>query len=505
MKRILRREHALDGIKAQEFYNNYIFGDLFFNYPDLFNVTPYYIPKGDAGVRQFYFLEAPLRLLYYSLGFYFLELSQDIRTQLAIIHRRSSIYTYYGANIRLDSPQKSQIHYQEDYQEFTRKIRRTVRQQVKDHKVAILHLDIQDFFRSISHSSLVEILDNQALPESKFRLNYDENVKLSIRDILFFIMDRHEGLPLCRQNIVSNLLSHLFLYPLDDFIREIKIDIAPSLTFHRYVDDMFLTIQFPLTESNGNIGTAMLDISTRIGYFLSSNLNLCLNPLKTRLDIISSEDEMDGLIERSQLVSFYEPLPEDGGESPHETLSRAILVLKSMKDKFAERGFVGRIATNDELALKQCFQNSVNHYTLSQQAQIQLEDVFQNWYPALMPKSIRVLIFLISRTPNALSNLLSYINQNLSNNLSLSLTTLHIAEHLMLIEEYNGEFDDAIANLLLRSSDSYVKLLGRLVHSTTPESDRYIQVEDECLKANESLMKQLGMVFLPSKTKLKSQ
>ncbi|MBE9166505.1 hypothetical protein IQ238_02775 [Pleurocapsales cyanobacterium LEGE 06147] len=402
---ILRRENALDKIAPRQFYNNYIRNDLCFNYPGLFRVTPYYVPKGDGGVRQFHFLEAPLRIIYYALGFYFLELTREIRRQLASIHRDSSIYTYYGANIRLDEPQKSQIYYQEDYQEFTRNIRRIVRRQAQTHKVAVLHIDIQDFFRSIAHSNLVQIFDAQAMPESQFCLRYNEHTKLAIRDILFFIMHRSEGLPLSQQNIVSNLLSHLFLYPLDNFIREIQIDIAPSLTFHRYVDDMFLTVQFPLTETNENIGTTMLDISTNIGAFLSSNLHLCLNPLKTRLDIIASEDRVDKLIERSRLVSFYEPLPEEGGESPQNTLNRAILVLNSMKEKFREYGFVEKIATNDDLALKQCFQSAVIHYTRSEQAQRQLEAVFQDWYPALMPKSIRVLVFLISRVPNALNNL----------------------------------------------------------------------------------------------------
>ena len=369
-----------------EFYNNYIRNDLCFNYPSLFRVTPYYVPKGDGGVRQFHFLEAPLRILYYALGFYFLELTREIRTQLTTIQRNSSIYTYYGAAIRLDEPRISQIYYQEDYQEFTRNIRRTVRRQAQKYKVAVLHIDIQDFFRSIAHSKLVQVLANQSIPESQLRLRYDERTKLTVRDILFLIMHRHEGLPLSQQNIVSNLLSHLFLYPLDNFIREIQIENQPSLTFHRYVDDMFITIQFPLTDTNESIGTTMLDISTNIGAFLSSNLDLCLNPLKTRLDIIESEDQIDELIESSRLVSFYQPLPEEGGESPQDTLNRAITVLNEMKRRFRERGFVKNIATNDDLALKQCFQRAVIHYTRSEQAQRQLETVFRDWYPALMPK-----------------------------------------------------------------------------------------------------------------------
>lgn len=497
---ILRRENALANIEPGEFYNNYIRNDLCFNYPSLFRVTPYYIPKGDGGVRQFHFLEAPLTILYYALGFYFLELTQETRIQLATIHRNSFIYTYYGANINLNQPQSSQIYYQEDYQEFTRYIRRTVRRQAQGYKVAVLHLDIQDFFRSIAHANLVQVLDTQSIPESQLRLRYDECTKLTVREVLFLIMHRHEGLPLSRQNIVSNLLSHLFLHPLDNFIREIQIETTPSLTFHRYVDDMFITVQFPLTETNENIGTTMLDISTNIGAFLSSKLDLYLNPLKTRLDIIQSEDEVDELIERSHLVSFYQPLPEEGGESPQDTLNRAITILNRMKERFRERGFVENIATNDDLALKQCFQRAVIHYTQSEQAQRQLETVFQDWYPALMPKSIRVLVFLISRVPDALSNLLNHIRDNLIIS-SPSLTTVHLAEHLMLIEEYNNELDDVVAQNLSISSDSdpYITLIGRLVNPSSPISNCYIQIRDECLRTNEILMKQVRCAIIAEK------
>ncbi len=341
----------------------------------------------------------------------------------------------------------------------------------------------------------MQVLAEQALPESRLGLRYDEHTRLTIREILFLIMQRPEGLPISQQNIVSNLLSHLFLYPLDCCIREIQMEIAPSLTFHRYVDDMFLTVQFPNTEANENIGTRMLDISTRIGEHLSSNLGLSLNPLKTRLDILTSKDEADDLIERSRLVSFYRPLPEEGGEPPQETLNRAILVLSSLREKFRDRGYVERIATNDDLALKQCFQKAVVHYTRSDQAQQQLEVVFQDWHPALMPKSIKVLVFLISRVPTALNTLFIYICEGLRNP-QPSLTTVHLAENLMLIEEYNGEFNNELSHLLQTSFNPYIHLLGRLVNPLTPSRNRYINIEDRCLQANKSLMQQVRRTII---------
>lgn len=393
---------------------------------------------------------------------------------------------------------KSDIDYRKDYQQFTSKIRKTVRAAIKDSKVAVLHLDIQDFFNSIDHSHLTQVLCEQALPKSRLRLHYnDEQTKWTIREILFLIMQRSEGLPISQNNIISNLLSHLFLYPLDCCIREIQMEVGLSLplTYHRYVDDMFITIKFPKIEDNQNIGTKMLDISTRIGEYLSSNLALSLNPLKTRLDIISSEDEVDSLIERSRLVSFYQPPPDEGGELPQNTLNRAILILKKLKTDYKEKGYVSRLATNDDLALKQCFQQAVSHYTKKIEVGKELEQVFKDWQPALIPKSIKVLIFLISRAPNALAVLITHVHDNLSSP-HPSLTTLHLAENLMLIDQYQNEFDDIIVNLYKESPNSYTHLLSRLIRPDFPSKERYINIEDCELKSNSSMTYQIRRAFI---------
>jgi Reverse transcriptase (RNA-dependent DNA polymerase) len=476
---IIRRENSLDAITPEDFYNSYIKNDICFNYPHLFSSISYSVPKGDGGVRKFHFLETHLRILYYSLGFYFIDLTKDVRTELKGIQHRSFIYTHYGADINLASLGKSDIDYKKDYQKFTGKIRKTARNAIKDGKVAVLHLDIQDFFHSIEHSLLTQMLREQALPEAQLRLQYNEQTRLIIREVLFLIMQSSEGLPISQHNIISNLLSHLFLHHLDCYIREIQLELGSSslLTYHRYVDDIFITIKFSIEESNQNIGTQMLDISTRIGEYLSTSLGLSLNPLKTRLDIISSEDEVNSLIERSRLVSFYQPLPDEGGEPPQQILSRAVEILTKLKDEYKEKGYVSRLATNDDLALKQCFQNAVIKYTDIEDVKKKLEKVLQDFPPALIPKSMKVLVFLISRVPIVLNSLIEHVSANLCN-LRPSLTTLYLAENLMLIEHYQKELDEKIIEIHTKYSNSYIHLLRRLVSPNKPSINRYINIEN---------------------------
>jgi hypothetical protein len=171
---IIRRENSLNAITPEEFYISYIENDICFNYPHLFSSISYSVPKGDGGVRKFHFLETHLRILYYSLGFYFIDLTKGIRSDLTGIRDRSFIYTHYGAEINSNSLDKSDIDYKKDYHRFTSKIRKTARDAIKNGKVAILHLDIQNFFHSIEHSLLTQILGEQSLPEAQLRLHYNE-------------------------------------------------------------------------------------------------------------------------------------------------------------------------------------------------------------------------------------------------------------------------------------------------------------------------------------------
>ena len=268
-----------------------------------------------------------------------------------------------------------------------------------------------------------------------------------------------------------------------------------SISFHRYIDDMFLIIQFSETATNEDIGTKMLDISTLIGEYLSNNLGLNLNPLKTRFDIVASESEVDDLIERSRLVSFYHPLPENGSESPKETFNRAIKVLKSLKEQFKTKGYTHRITSNDDLALKQCFKKSVVNYMNSEDAQQQLKIVFQDWHPVLLSKNIKILVFLISRVPDVLDTFMIHVSEYLKNP-SPSLLFIHLAEHLMLIEEYDGELDDIINNLVQTTSNSYISLLGRLLHPVSPCATSYISIEDDCLRKHGSIMLQVRLTII---------
>jgi hypothetical protein len=104
---------------------------------------------------------------------------------------------------------------------------------------------------------------------------------------------------------------------------------------------------------------------------------------------------------------------------------------------------------------------------------------------------MKVLIFLISRVPIVLTSLIEYVSINLCN-LPPSLTTLYLAENLMLIEQYQKELDEKIINLHKKSStSSYIYLLHRLVIPNAPSDDRYISINNRDLEEYSNIMYQV--------------
>ena len=74
----------------------------------------------------------------------------------------------------------------------------------------------------------------------------------------------------------------------------------------------------------------------------------------------------------------------------------------------------------------------------------------------------------------------------------------------MLIEEYNNELDDVVAQHSSISSNPYITLIGRLVNPSFPISNCYIQIHDECLRTNATLMKQVRCGVIAEKLSIYS-
>jgi hypothetical protein len=469
---VFREEEAMQQLDPTEIFETFITNERFYNCPSLFGAIHYVVPKGDGGVRNYHFLEPRLRLLYYALGYYILDLTWKGRQVVRNRQPKHGIHTSYGARISLKSPESSDIYYQEHFQSFNKRIRRALLKGVDQGIAALLHIDIQDFYGSLSHSVICRSISDQSLPKDQLKFRHDEATASSIRKLLLWIMGEPKGLPLSRQNIVSNFISHLVLAPVDSLARNYQLGNSSGMSFHRYVDDMFFVVPYESGASMEKVGTEMLRLATHFGEFIANELGLVLNPLKTRIEIAETEMEATEIIEKTRRTSFYEPPPEEGGETPQETLEKAIEVIVELKNDFKLKGKPLSFDSRADQTLKSCFRKDVTQYVDSGDAKMKLEDAFENWSPILTSKSVRVLIFLILKSPEALSNIISHVNRSLKT--SPSIVELHLAEHLMVCEAYSGELNETLLGLKNRDDGPYAILLRRMIAGGAPERNEFL-------------------------------
>lgn len=150
-------------------------------------------------------------------------------------------------------------------------IRRVSRNNWKD--AWVLHGDVEDFFSSIDHEKLLDIL-KRALPDEKY-------LQLCIIIIKSFACDPGRGLPL--GNLTSQLFANVYLHDLDYFIKQ-KLGIRRYI---RYNDDFFIV---------GKTNVELRDSALKIKGFLFETLKLNLPDKKIKIQSLNSGIDVLGTV-----------------------------------------------------------------------------------------------------------------------------------------------------------------------------------------------------------------
>lgn len=124
-------------------------------------------------------------------------------------------------------------------------------------KIYVLKCDVRQFFASIDHEILIELIQNKISD-------------VQTLDLIQIVIDSHsssdgKGIPL--GNVTSQLFANIYLHELDWFMKQI----LKTMHYIRYCDD------FVIISTNK---TYLLSIIEPIRQFLSDKLNLELHPNK---------------------------------------------------------------------------------------------------------------------------------------------------------------------------------------------------------------------------------
>lgn len=302
----LYRQIDLAKIDASEFYRDYIEKDALYYFEDLFYVSKYFSIQRAYKIREFHYLSLHMMIVYYALGMYIKELlNVALQTDQTIYHNKP-VHVYYGGKLNEDQPRSSRIFYYEDYKDFLlKKEEATTPEEGK--KIFAISLDIKNFFYSINHWVLLDIIGTKAGSVARAQYNFDDDTKKSITFLLELLQNGSRGVPVSNQNLVSSFLSLIYLSTLDNFVLAKFIN-SPTTAccYLRYVDDFYLILKTDDSADDTLLRNTIYDTENMLSLFLMDKLQLSVSTEKSkRFEIRDAASQLE-FMQSSNLDSPFD-------------------------------------------------------------------------------------------------------------------------------------------------------------------------------------------------------
>ena len=316
-------EESFEELENEEYFNTRIANNLFYGLKE-FTVVPYTIPKSNLGLRRYKFMTLPMRILYYAVGLYLLELSQEY---LQDYKSHERIHAKYGGNLFFDADKlklnSDSIYYYWHYQKFDAKVKH--QKEGDTRRKVVIHLDIENYYDELNISRLLNLLAERVKPSIQREKHYNETTQAQLVSFFNFVMGGTSGIPQSDNNVISSFIGHLFLVFgdlfFDDELRK-HVDSVDSYTIIRYVDNIYISITFKEQDSNLTGARAKIDLrnqfnslAPRISDCLYKNLGLRFNP-KTQLFILENPKDKEKLEKSLKKVSQGIEMPDEENNEP---------------------------------------------------------------------------------------------------------------------------------------------------------------------------------------------
>ena len=369
-------EDSFEKLENRTYFETRIANNLFYGLSNEFSVVPYTIPKSNLGLRQYKFMTCPMRVLYYAIGVYLLELVQEyLKDYRSHKHIRSN----YGGNLGLEKeeliPNPDRIYYKSYYQEFRRRLRKEIR--AKTEQKVVVHLDIENYFDELKIPKLVELLKQYIKESIQKKMNYGEATQGQLVSFFDFLAGGKSGIPQSNNNVISSFIGHLFLtfgdLYLDNQLSK-QDDSVDSYKIIRYMDDVYISIVFKEKDSISR--TKFLhSLAPRISDCLYEHLGLRLN-LKTRLFQLKDPCDKAELQRNLKRVSReFEIADEEKDEPPLDKIDNIIKQLNRLKCSGIDPYFQRHNELDAEM-LKEVYDKKVQQMLQMSTTKARLKSVF---------------------------------------------------------------------------------------------------------------------------------
>lgn len=380
-------ENSFEKLLDVEYFNTRIANNLFYGLSKEFAVVPYTIPKSNLGLRRYKFMTCPMRVLYYAVGIYLLELSQ---TYLQDYKSNKHIRSGYGGNLGFNDKgelilKPDRIYYKSHYKNFCREIR--MQNDGDTARKVVIRLDIQNYFDELNIPILLKLLEERVKPSICKKMHFYKTTLVQLVSFFDFVAGSKLGIPQSDNNIISHFIGHLFLVFGDLFLDEELRYNEESVESHaiiRYVDDLYISITFK--KQDRDLKTKSLNsLGPRIADCLHKELGLRLNP-KTRLFDLGNEDDREALERNLKLVSEGNEIADEDNTRPEEKIENILYQLTKLKcfpiaPNFPEhcKSDCGEEKFNEEIfkdALKGVYDETVQQMLEMPRIKFRLKEIF---------------------------------------------------------------------------------------------------------------------------------
>lgn len=455
------------------YYKKYIQTELFYAIPYLFSTDTVSIPKNVNGLREYKFFTMMSMILYNAVGLLFVDVCNDFLNKVKF--ENTNIFHFSPTKFTYDNNEwKSQNEYAKQYTKFTAKMKEIV-----EEGDVILKIDISNYFDTMKHEKLVQLLKKLGL-ESKLAI-YDIDEKA--RDTLLFyfesLMNKKQGIPQGKVNCVSDLYGLLYLLPLDfnivDICKKYNLEYKAMI---RYVDDTMIIFRNKNNLANKEIFKELSKLEQELSLFLNNELMLRINEKKTEYSIIHSKEDREKFIERNtkkvsnaNKTELEDEINEnDESKDLDKKIDEMIQVIEKYKFTNDDK-FKFEITDEDKEKLKIVFDNNIKKYLKKPEIKQKMRKVLQKLDIELTVSQMNILIALFFIDANDQNIYLDILVNYILNNLDLKdKRLLHII--LLMIsqgidfseyEKFNSYIDENKNELFKDNYGKYILILKKIV------------------------------------------
>lgn len=383
--------NSFGDLENEDYFNSRIANNLFYGLRTEFAVFPYTIPKSNLGLRRQKFMTCPMRVLYYAVGIYLVELSQQF---LAHYKSPPHIHSYYGGDLTYDvkegklSRNYNSIFYKPQYQKFDKRLRQENENNTE--RKVIIRLDIQNYFDEFSVSILLDLLKRYLKPSMKISMCFDEITRSQLVSFFDFVASGSSGIPQLNNDVISSFIGNLLLV-FGDLILDDKLfknnGLVEDYAIIRFMDDIFISITFHGKNGNSsdnptilNLRDSLNSLVTRIADCFYENLELRFNP-KTEIFQLRDDSEkikfQKSVKKVSRKFSHEIRIPdEENDQSLDSRLNKIFNALKELKSSSTAPHFQRSREVDDDEVLKAVYDKDVQHVLKKSTIKTSLQEIF---------------------------------------------------------------------------------------------------------------------------------